>query len=102
MSEAFEPAALTAELEDRHEAWKRSGEADEGALLDTLRRAHHAEVFRTLVRDVEGRISVEEVADELSSLADTILACSLGWAWSHLKQRHREKPRLAVIAYGKL
>ena len=40
MIERFEPAALTAELEDRHAAWTRSGEADEGALLDTLRRAH--------------------------------------------------------------
>jgi glutamate-ammonia-ligase adenylyltransferase len=27
-------------------------------------------------------------------------ACN--WAWSHLKQRHRELPRFAVIAYGKL
>jgi glutamate-ammonia-ligase adenylyltransferase len=102
MIERFEPAALTAELEDRHAAWKRSGEADEGALLDTLRRAHHAEVFRTLVRDVEGRITVEAVADELSALADTILERSLRWAWGHLKQRHRDVPRVAVIAYGKL
>jgi len=102
MIERFEPAALTAELEDRHEAWKRSGEADEGALLDTLRRAHHAEIFRTLVRDVEGRITVEAVADELSALADTILERSLDWAWGHLKQRHRDVPKLAVIAYGKL
>ena len=102
MIERFEPAALTAQLEDRHEAWKRSGEADEGALLDTLRRAHHAEVFRTLVRDVEGRITVEAVADELSALADTILERSLRWAWGHLKKRHRDVPRLAVIAYGKL
>jgi glutamate-ammonia-ligase adenylyltransferase len=102
MIERFQPAALSAELEGRHEAWKRSGEADEGELLDTLRRAHHAEVFRTLVRDVEGRITVEAVADELSALADTILDRTLGWAWNHLKQRHREKPQLAVIAYGKL
>ncbi|HEX7640214.1 MAG TPA: bifunctional [glutamate--ammonia ligase]-adenylyl-L-tyrosine phosphorylase/[glutamate--ammonia-ligase] adenylyltransferase, partial [Burkholderiaceae bacterium] len=102
MIERFDPAALAAELNDRHEAWHRSGEADEGALLDTLRRAHHAEVFRTLVRDVEGRITVEAVADELSGLADTILAVSLRWAWGHLKQRHRDEPRFAVIAYGKL
>ncbi len=102
MIERFDPRALTAELEERHEAWKRSGEADEGALLDTLRRAHHAEVFRTLVRDVESRITVEAVADELSALADTILERSLRWAWGHLKQRHRDVPRLAVIAYGKL
>jgi glutamate-ammonia-ligase adenylyltransferase len=102
MVERFEPAALTAELEDRHAAWTRSGEADESALLDTLRRAHHAEVFRTLVRDVESRITVEAVADELSALADTILERSLRWAWGHLKQRHRDVPKLAVIAYGKL
>jgi len=102
MIERFDPRAFDAELESRHEAWHRSGEADEGALLDTLRRAHHAEVFRTLVRDVEGRITVEAVADELSALADAVLACTLRWAWGHLKQRHRETPRVAVIAYGKL
>jgi glutamate-ammonia-ligase adenylyltransferase len=102
MVERFDPAALGAELDERHAAWHRSGEADEGALLDTLRRAHHAEVFRTLVRDVEGRITVEAVADELSALADTILDRTLRWAWSHLRQRHAETPRFAVIAYGKL
>jgi glutamate-ammonia-ligase adenylyltransferase len=90
------------DLEARHEAWERSGQADEESLLDTLRRAHHAEVFRTLVRDVEGHITVEEVADDLSALADATLECTLRWAWKHLKQRHRDDPRFAVIAYGKL
>jgi len=102
MIERFDAHALASELEERHEAWHRSGEADEGALLDTLRRAHHAEVFRTLVRDVEGRITVEAVADELSALADTILERALAWAWEKLKLRFRDAPRLAVIAYGKL
>ena len=55
-----------------------------GKLLDTLRRAHHAEVFRTLVRDVESHITVEQVADELSALADATLARTLAWAWKHL------------------
>ena len=59
-------------------------------------------MFRTLVRDVEGHISVEQVADDLSALADATLSCALRWAWKHLKQRHRERPSLAVIAYGKL
>jgi glutamate-ammonia-ligase adenylyltransferase len=71
-------------------------------LLDTLRRAHHAEVFRTLVRDVEGSITVEQVADELSALADTTVQCAIDWAWARLKQAHRPAPRFAVIAYGKL
>jgi [glutamine synthetase] adenylyltransferase / [glutamine synthetase]-adenylyl-L-tyrosine phosphorylase len=102
MAGRFERAELAAELEERHAAWQRSGEAGEEALLDTLRRAHHAEIFRTLVRDVEGRLTVEQVADDLSALADTVLACTLRWAWSQVKQRHRDEPQFAVIAYGKL
>ncbi|MBI5257137.1 MAG: bifunctional [glutamate--ammonia ligase]-adenylyl-L-tyrosine phosphorylase/[glutamate--ammonia-ligase] adenylyltransferase [Burkholderiales bacterium] len=89
-------------LEERHRAWIRSGQADEDALLDTLRHAHHAEMFRTLVRDVEGLITVEQVADDLSALADATMDITLRWAWPRLKQRHREQPRFAVIAYGKL
>ncbi|MEO7338716.1 MAG: bifunctional [glutamate--ammonia ligase]-adenylyl-L-tyrosine phosphorylase/[glutamate--ammonia-ligase] adenylyltransferase, partial [Caldimonas sp.] len=98
----FDAASYTSELQERHAAWERSGKVDEELLLDTLRRAHHAEVFRTLVRDVEGHITVEQVADDLSALADATLCCALDWAWSHLKQAHRPVPRLAVIAYGKL
>ena len=105
LRERFDRADFTQEMQSRHAAWIRSGEASEESLLDTLRRAHHAEVFRTLVRDVEGRITVEQVADDLSALADTMIDLTLQWAWSHFKQRHRsveEGPQLAVIAYGKL
>ncbi|TMH32164.1 MAG: bifunctional [glutamate--ammonia ligase]-adenylyl-L-tyrosine phosphorylase/[glutamate--ammonia-ligase] adenylyltransferase [Betaproteobacteria bacterium] len=98
----FDAAEYIADLEARHKAWERSGQADEESLPDTLRRAHHAEVFRTLVRDVEGHITVEQVADDLSALADATLDCALRWSWQHLKQRHRDAPRFAVIAYGKL
>ncbi len=98
----FDAAAFHAELEERHAAWQRSGEASEESLLDTLRRAHHAEVFRTLVRDVEATITVEQVADDLSALADAVLERCLHWAWLHLKNTHRPTPRLGVIAYGKL
>ena len=90
------------DLEQRHAAWTRSGQADEESLLDTLRHAHHAEVFRTLVRDVVGQLSVEEVADDLSALADATLETALRWAWALYKSRHRESPAFAVIAYGKL
>jgi glutamate-ammonia-ligase adenylyltransferase len=100
--ERFQREDLMADLEERHAGWERGNEADEGALLDTLRRAHHAELFRTLVRDVEGLITVEQVADDLSALADALIDCTLRWAWMRMKNRHRETPRLAVIAYGKL
>lgn len=98
----FERDSYIADLEARHVAWARFNQADEESLLDTLRRAHHAEVFRTLVRDVEGHITVEQVADDLSALADATLDCAVRWAWMHLRQRHRDHPVFAVIAYGKL
>jgi glutamate-ammonia-ligase adenylyltransferase len=102
LHERFDAAEYVGALDERHLAWERAGEANEDALLDTLRHAHHAEVFRTLVRDVEGLISVEQVADDLSALADATLACTLRWAWPRLRQHHREVPQFAVIAYGKL
>ena len=102
LHDRFDAAEFTRELDERHDAWARSGQADEESLLDTLRRAHHAEVFRTLVRDVEGHITVEQVADDLSALADATLAMVIRWAWKHFKGAHRAEPQLAVIAYGKL
>ena len=102
LHERFDGATFIADLQARHDAWAQHGEADEEALLDSVRRAHHAEVFRTLVRDVEGEITVEQVADDLSALADATLQCVIDWAWSRLKQKHREQPCFAVIAYGKL
>ena len=98
----FDRDAFLADLRDRERGWARSGQADEEALLDTLRRAHHAEVFRTLVRDVEGCITVEQVADDLSLLADAVLQIAIDWAWARFGKAHRATPRLAVIAYGKL
>ncbi|MGQ3054696.1 MAG: DUF294 nucleotidyltransferase-like domain-containing protein, partial [Roseateles sp.] len=98
----FDREAFITDLLEREQGWERSGEADEEALLDTLRRAHHAEVFRTLVRDVEGRITVEQVADDLSLLADAVLQIAITWAWARFGKAHRADPRLAVIAYGKL
>jgi glutamate-ammonia-ligase adenylyltransferase len=102
LHQRFDRQTYLDDLEERHRAWERSGQADEESLLDTLRRAHHAETFRTLVRDVEGDLSVEQVADDLSALADATLDATLRWAWPHLRQRHRLLPRFAVIAYGKL
>jgi len=102
LHERFDRQEFTHDLEQRHAAWVRSGQADEESLLETLRRAHHAEVFRTLVRDVEGRLTVEQVADDLSALADAVMDTVIRWAWANYRQRHRAEPSLAVIAYGKL
>ena len=102
LHQRFDAAAFRVELEVRRQGWQSSGEASEEKLLDTLRQAHHAEVFRIVVRDVENELTVEQVADDLSALADATLQTVVRWAWGHLKQRHQERPALAVIAYGKL
>jgi glutamate-ammonia-ligase adenylyltransferase len=98
----FDAAEFEGELQARLVALQRTGEDDEESLLNLLRRAHHAEQFRTLARDVEGVVTVEQVADDLSALADAVLRVTARWCWSRLKNRHREEPAIAIIAYGKL
>jgi glutamate-ammonia-ligase adenylyltransferase len=101
LGERFSSAEFEQELQRRRDALAATGEDDEESLLNLLRRAHHAEVFRTLARDVEGRLSVEEVADDLSALAEAVLRVTSHWCWQRLKTRHCEAPRFAIIAYGK-
>jgi glutamine synthetase adenylyltransferase len=51
---------------------------------------------------VEGRITVEQVADDLSALADSVLRVTARWCWSRLRNRHRDVPQFGIIGYGKL
>ncbi|MFM7332460.1 MAG: bifunctional [glutamate--ammonia ligase]-adenylyl-L-tyrosine phosphorylase/[glutamate--ammonia-ligase] adenylyltransferase [Brachymonas sp.] len=102
LAERFDAVQFEAELATRRTALQVSRQEDEESLMALLRRAQHAEVFRILVRDLEQRITVEQVADDLSALADSILRTTLQWAWQHFKERHTEVPGIALIAYGKL
>ena len=102
LHERFDSDGYTQELKARLTSLQITGEDDEETCLNLLRRAHHAELFRTLARDVEGVLSVEQVADDLTALAETTLALSLDWCWQRLKNKHRAVPQLAIIAYGKL
>ncbi|GAO25546.1 adenylyltransferase [Alicycliphilus sp. B1] len=105
LSERFVAADFEHELGLRLAALQSTGEDDDENLLDLLRRAHHAEIFRTLARDVEGRITVEQVADDLSALADSVLRVTAQWCWGRLRNRHRTddgQPQFAIIGYGKL
>jgi glutamate-ammonia-ligase adenylyltransferase len=93
-----EPAVLAASLD------AKLGEAlgDTERQLDILRDTHHAQLFRLLALDLAGELSVERLADHLSALADVVVAATVRWAWKTVATRHREDPRFAVIAYGKL
>ena len=102
LAERFDAMQFAQELLGRRSALQSSGQGDEESLMALLRRAQQAELFRILVRDLEGRITVEQVADDLSALADTILRVSTQWAWECIKERHLEQPRIAIVGYGKL
>ncbi len=102
LAEYFDAAQFESELQARHVALRSTGQDDEESLMLLLRRAQHAEVFRILVRDIEGRATVEQVADELSALADSVLQITAQWCWQRLKNRHQDTPQFAIIAYGKL
>lgn len=77
-------------------------EPDMERQMDLMREQHHAQVFRLLTQDIAGKLTVERLADHLSALADTVLAETLPAVWRKIKKRHRDTPRFAVIAYGKL
>ena len=105
LHERFDSATFAHELALRLASLRRTGEDDEEACLNLLRRAHHAEVFRTLARDVEGVLTVEQVADDLSALAEAVLGITIKWCWDRLKNKHHtlsSEPQIAIIAYGKL
>src|SRR5437899_11434212 len=70
--------------------------------MDSLREAHHAQVFRLLAQDLAGALTVERLADHLSDLADVMLQITLELCWTRLRGRHLDEPRFAVIGYGKL
>lgn len=70
--------------------------------MDILREVHHSQLFRLLSQDLAGELTVEHLADHLSALADAIVRATVPAAWQTLATRHREVPKFAVIAYGKL
>jgi glutamate-ammonia-ligase adenylyltransferase len=102
LTERFDAPEFEAELALRLKSLKSTGEDDVETLLNLLRRAHHAELFRTLARDIEGQLSVEQVADDLTGLADVVLRVTVAWCWQRLKNKHRDVPQIAIIGYGKL
>ncbi len=98
----FQLPQFTDTLLQRRAALSLTSDDDEEALLNVLRRAQRSEQFLTLARDVAGQLSVEQVADDLSQLADGLLDLCVQWVWERLPQRHQERPQLGIMAYGKL
>ena len=70
--------------------------------MDTLRHFKHAQTFHLLAQDLEGVLSIEKLSDELSAVAECVLAEVLRLAWLSLLRKHCETPHFAIIGYGKL
>lgn len=113
LQQRFAPDAFKHTLAQRLQSLQATGEDDEENVLNLLRRAMHAETFRTLARDLGGQLSVEQVADDLSALADAILEIATRWCWQRLLPKAcalgindvlpDDLPdHFAIIAYGKL
>jgi glutamate-ammonia-ligase adenylyltransferase len=96
-------------IEPDWQAWRASvdlqldqSDGDPERQMNVLRDSHHAQVFRLLVADLDGRLTVERLADHLSALADATLSLAVQRAWCTVPRRHREAPLFSVVAYGKL
>lgn len=77
-------------------------QGDQERQMNLLRDAHHSAVFRLLIADLDGRFTVERLSDQLSALADAVIAEVIELAWESLSQKTGDRPKFAVIGYGKL
>jgi len=94
--------AFRAELSARVNEAVSNGVADIERQMDALREVHHAHLFRLLVQDLDGRWPLEKLSDHLSAMADAVLQVTIDTVWPTMTKRHRDTPRFAIIAYGRL
>lgn len=94
------------------------GQPDIEQQMNLMRDTQHQITFQLLAQDLEGHLTVETLADQLSALADTLLAATIHRVWPLVQLRKKAAanadnswsppsaallpPRFAIIAYGKL
>lgn len=78
------------------------GEPDIEQQMNLMRDVQRQASFQLLAQDLEGELTVEKLADQLSALADLLLAETIRRVWPLVNRQAGAEPRFAVIAYGKL
>lgn len=82
------------------------GKPDIEQQMNLMRDTQHQISFQLLAQDLEGVLTVEQLADRLSALADLLLGETIYRVWPQVLPRGRrdnpEPPHFAIIAYGKL
>ena len=70
--------------------------------MNLMRDVQRQISFQLLAQDLEGELTVEKLADQLSALADMLLSHAIARTWPLVNKLEGASPRFAVIAYGKL
>lgn len=78
------------------------GEPDIERQMNLMRDMQRQASFQLLAQDLEGELTVEKLADQLSALADLLLAEAIRRVWPLVNRQAGAEPHFAVIAYGKL
>ena len=78
------------------------GDPDIERQMNLMRDVQRQASFQLLAQDLEGELTVEKLADQLSALADLLLTETIRRAWPLVNRQKGAEPRFAVIAYGKL
>ncbi len=102
-------AALAAEIERR---LADAAADDVEFVMEMLRQFRHATVLRIAAQDLDGQLTVRQVSDRLSDLAEVVLERVWSLAWRHLARRHvgspcrdegrKRKVAFGIVGYGKL
>jgi glutamate-ammonia-ligase adenylyltransferase len=69
--------------------------------MNIMRNIKHATVFKLAALEVIGDVSVENLSDYLTELADLLIEETLTLVWGHMYPEQNDPPKFAVIAYGK-
>ncbi|OUV03527.1 MAG: hypothetical protein CBC42_03485 [Betaproteobacteria bacterium TMED82] len=92
---------ITVELKNELSNLEISFPKNEEGKLNFIRDFHHNYLFRLLIQDLQKLWTIEELSDQLSELAEIVLAETLNLAFKSIDAQHL-KTNLAVVAYGKL
>lgn len=78
------------------------GEPDIERQMNLMRDVQRQASFQLLAQDLEGELTVEALGDQLSALADMLLAETIHRVWPLVNKQAGATPQFSIIAYGKL
>ena len=102
LEDPLEAAAFEQALKSRCQGWDPE---DLETFMEILRQFHQVTVLHIAAQDISGQLSLPEVSNALSALAEVLLKAALDQALSRTLQRHgppRGAGGFGIIAYGKL